>query len=447
MNLFGTDGIRGRCGQFPLDNTTLQKIGFALSKHTKNTVKNIYLAHDGRESSESIIDNLLKGLLYERDFKIIYLGLFPTPAIPTILSTIDNKDSVGIQITASHNPYSDNGIKIFNELGYKLSSHDEKEINNLVEKCNNFDSANKIKLVVDTKSRNNYINHLLKFYKKNKTYNKNLRIAVDCSNGALSEVISELNLGEGINLEIFNFTPNGKNINQKCGSTYPTFLKNIITNKNRENIDSSDFIDFGISFDGDGDRSIVISDSGKILDGDEQLLLLATQGTKKIKKVVGTKMTNFGIRREFMDSEIKFIETDVGDKYVLTEIIKNDYEIGSESSGHIIHTDSASIPIGDALITLIKFIHLCQSSDKSIDDLYPSNKKYPSKLINIETNNSEKFISDNEQIFIKLRELFLDHGRILIRKSGTQSMVRILLEHKNNEVILQAESLLDKILK
>ena len=135
----------------------------------------------------------------------------------------------------------------------------------------------------------------------------------------------------------------------------------------------------------------------------------------------------------------------IQDKYVLTEIIRNDYEIGSESSGHIIHTDSASILLG-ILITLIKFIHLCQSSDKSIDDLYPSNKKYP-LLINIETNNSEKFISDNEQIFIKLRELFLDHGRILIRKSGTQSMVRILLEHKNNEVILQAESLLDKILK
>ena len=445
MKLFGTDGIRGKYGVFPLDNTTLRKIGAALSEIYAQKISKFFIAHDGRLSHKTIFEELIKGILSSKDYEIIFLDLLPTPSLPYILSEHVNNDAMGIQITASHNPYTDNGLKIFNSDGYKIPIVEENKIQNKIDSIDDVNNEIHFPVIKNQQVIDDYINHLSLYLNKYLVDSKKLNIAIDCANGALSKAIKSLKLPLNISLIIINDDPNGKNINDKCGAVYPEHLSKIIIHNNK-NITSSnnEWIDFGMTFDGDGDRSILISETGRIIDGDEILYILSNSGTKKL--LVGTSMTNFGIRTSLEKIGHEFIETDVGDKYVLDAILKNNAFMGSESSGHVIHTDACKIPIGDAMITLMKIIHTIQINKTSIDKLYPSSLKIPSKLINIETTNSKEFINNNDSKFKKVEELLCEDGRIFVRESGTQSMVRILIEHKSSATLENAEEIIKSIL-
>ena len=445
MKLFGTDGIRGKYGVFPMDNLTVRKIGAVISEIYTQRISKFFIAHDGRSSHKIIYEELLKGILSSKNSEIIFLDLLPTPSISYILSERVKNNAMGIQITASHNPYTDNGLKIFNSSGYKISLSEEKIIQEKLELIDNVNNKINISVIKDQQYIDEYINFLSNYSNKYLDDSKNLNIAIDCANGASSKVIKSIRLPPNISLTIFNDKPNGKNINDKCGAVYPEYLSKVII-QNNKNITSSDsgWIDFGMTFDGDGDRSLLISESGRIIDGDEILFILSKNCNEK--SLVGTSMTNFGIRMSLENIGHKFLETDVGDKYVLDAILNNNAFMGSESSGHVIHTDACKIPLGDAMITLIKIIHAIQLSDMSIDKIYPKSLKVPSKLINIETSNPKEFINYNYLNFKKLEELLSENGRIFVRESGTQSMVRILIEHKSLDILENAEKIIESIL-
>ena len=436
MILFGTDGIRGRYGDFPLDDSTIKKIGCSIAKSFGNTVKKVIIGHDGRESCGAILDSLTDGINFINNYDIINLELFPTPSLPLILSKNDSEDAIGIEITASHNPYLDNGIKIFNKNGYKISSALERKIEEIVATQNDVNKTSSTKFINSSPMKSVYIDFISGLLSSIKKCPTNLNVAVDCANGATSRVINDITFPDNISLNIFNNSPNGVNINDKCGAVYPEYLSNIISKINKKN--DMEHIDFGICFDGDGDRAILIDSSGNILDGDD-LLYIFSSDTKISNKVVGTVMTNFGIRRSLKENGIDFIESDVGDKNVLEAMITHDAFLGAESSGHIIQSGLASIPIGDGLITMTKIIDLLCTRNKKIEELYPVNLKIPSKLININSSSPEQLLKDNNLIFSNVEEILGNSGRIFVRKSGTQSLIRVLIEHESNEVLELAE--------
>tara|TARA_B100001093_G_scaffold515619_1_gene592333 strand:- start:1106 stop:2449 length:1344 start_codon:yes stop_codon:yes gene_type:complete len=446
MKLFGTDGIRGAYGDFPMDNPTIKKIGLALSKILDNNIKNIYIAHDGRESFKSVYKNLLEGIFFEKKYSIKYLGMLPTPALPFILSYNKSQDSIGIQITASHNPYNDNGIKIFGHNGYKISRNEEKAIEEIVNSQDSFQKEIDCDFNIDQSSVNLYTHYLSEKLTKNIKFKRKLNIALDCSNGAVSNIVKSLTLPTNVSFTLLNNFPNGKNINNNCGAVYPENLSQFIKNVNKKcDKNNNEWIDFGIAFDGDGDRTILISDSGKIIDGDEILYILSTCNFPVASTIVGTVMTNYGIRTSFDKLGYNFIETAVGDKNVLEGIIQHNAKIGSESSGHVIHTDTNIIPIGDAMITLIEIIHLLAASESTIDELYPESLKIPSELINIKVTDKESWIKNNFTNFKKIEEILNEDGRILIRESGTQSLIRILIEHRSENTLSKAMKIINNI--
>ena len=447
MKLFGTDGVRGTYGNFPMDNPTIKKIGLALSKILDNNIKNIYIAHDGRESFKSVYRNLLEGILFEKAYSIKFLGMLPTPALPFILSHNKSQDSIGIQITASHNPYNDNGIKIFGHNGYKISRNEEKAIEEIVNSQDNFQKEIDCDLNVDQSTVDLYSHYLSEKLTKDIKFKKKLNIALDCSNGAVSNIFKSLIVPNNISFVLLNNLSNGKNINHNCGAVYPENLSQFIKDTNRKHDkNNNEWIDFGIAFDGDGDRTILISDSGKIIDGDEILYILSTSNFPTTSTIVGTVMTNYGIRTSFDKLGYNFIETAVGDKNVLEGIIQHKAKIGSESSGHVIHTDTNIIPIGDAMITLIKIIHLLVTSNSTIDELYPESLKIPSELINVTVTNKKSWIKNNFTNFKKVEEILNEDGRILIRESGTQPLIRILIEHRSENILSKAKEIINNII-
>lgn len=448
MKLFGTDGIRGKYGDYPLDKSTIKKIGFAIS-HILNDgkIEKIFISHDGRESHGSILSNLIKGISSDHKYEIIYLDLLPTPAMSFILNNT-SLDSIGIQITASHNPYTDNGIKIFNKLGFKINQFQENEIEKIVDSEDEIMKNNILDISHDNTYRGLYINFLSELVSTISKTSQKLNIAVDCANGATSKVISDINWPKNISFTIVNNSPNGQNINDKCGAVHPEYLSNLVYESNKKN--KSDYIHFGICFDGDGDRAIIIDSMGNILDGDDLLYLFAYYLKPDVSeqvKVVGTVMTNYGIRNNLEKHGITFLETDVGDKNVLEAIMNNNAYIGAESSGHIIHTNIPGVPIGDGLITLIKFIHLLFKLNKNISDIYPASNKIPSKLININIDSTSQidFKEKHLIIFTKVEKMLKNNGRILIRKSGTQPLIRVLIEHESEKILNEAELLIKSI--
>ena len=447
MKLFGTDGVRGTYGNFPMDDPTIKKIGSALSKILDNNIKNIYIAHDGRESFKSVYENLIEGILFEKTYSIKFLGMLPTPALPFILSHNKSQDSIAIQITASHNPYNDNGIKIFGHNGYKISRNEEKAIEEIVNSQDNFQKEIDCDLDVDQSSVDLYTHYLSERLTKDIKFKKKLNIALDCSNGAVSNIFKSLTIPNNISFVLLNNLPNGKNINDNCGAVYPENLSQFIKENNRKHHkNNNEWIDFGIAFDGDGDRTILISDGGKIIDGDEILYILSTCNLPVTSTIVGTVMTNYGIRTSFDKLGYNFIETAVGDKNVLEGIIQHKAKIGSESSGHVIHTDTNIIPIGDAMITLIKIIHLLVTSNSTIDEIYPQSLKIPSELINITVTNKESWMKKNFTNFKKVEEILNEDGRILIRESGTQPLIRILIEHRSENTLSKAKEIINNII-
>lgn len=430
--LFGTDGVRGVAG-VELTSNLAMEIGKAAAyvlTRNKDNVK-VIIGNDGRESSDMLVAALKAGL-YSLGVSVLDVQLIPTPAISYLVEYY--KMDAGIMVTASHNSYEYNGIKIFDSNGYKLPDEVEDEI----EKCirDDFDyPVSKIgRPLKERDATKNYGNYLLDCVKK---YNPNvsfssLNIAIDASNGAASNVSEYVYSKLGCNYHIINNRPNGTNINDKCGSMYPEVLGEYVV-KNK--------LDVGVCYDGDADRAIFIDNLGNIIDGDYAMSIIGLDLKKKDKlnnnTIVGTVMNNLGFINFCKDNDIDFIATKVGDRYVLEELKLGGFSLGGEQSGHVILKDYANTGDGE-LTSLILFSILADSSIK-LSDLSNIMIKYPQVLINVKISNDKKsdfYMNDKiKNSIIKVEDLLGTDGRVLVRPSGTEPLIRVMLEGKDFELI------------
>lgn len=430
--LFGTDGIRG-IANIELTTELAMQVGKATAKIVKKySVKKplIIIGMDTRISSEILCNALVAGICAMGvDVKI--LGVIPTPAVAFLIS-IYNADA-GIMISASHNPAEFNGIKIFNSEGYKLSDEIENEIEDIINNsekheiyCN---SKNIGSVTYDKNAKKYYIEHL-----KNTVSNslKNMKIAVDTANGAASYTAEELFNGLGAKTYMLFDKPNGININENCGSTHMENLKKFVIDNN---------MDIGIAFDGDADRCLLIDELGNEIDGDQIMAVCAfnmKQKGKLIKNaVVGTIMTNMGFIKFCNDNDINFVTTKVGDKFVLEKMLLEGYNFGGEQSGHVIFKDYATT--GDGQLTAIQVLNLLKMSGKKLSELIKVMKQYPQITQNIEVTNQTKldFYTNVsiQRVIEELKKELGETGRIVVRPSGTEPKIRIMVEGEDEQRI------------
>lgn len=430
--LFGTDGVRGVAG-VELTSNLAMEIGKAAAyvlTRNKDNVK-VIIGNDGRESSDMLVAALKAGL-YSLGVSVLDVQLIPTPAISYLVEYY--KMDAGIMVTASHNSYEYNGIKIFDSNGYKLPDEVEDEI----EKCirDDFDYpvskiGRPLKERDATKDYGNYLLDCVKKYNPNVSFSS-LNIAIDASNGAASNVSEYVYSKLGCNYYIINNRPNGTNINDKCGSMYPEVLGEYVV-KNK--------LDVGVCYDGDADRAIFIDNLGNIIDGDYAMSIIGLDLKKKDKlnnnTIVGTVMNNLGFINFCKDNDIDFIATKVGDRYVLEELKLGGFSLGGEQSGHVILKDYANTGDGE-LTSLILFSILADSSIK-LSDLSNIMIKYPQVLINVKISNDKKsdfYMNDKiKNSIIKFEDLLGTDGRVLVRPSGTEPLIRVMLEGKDLELI------------
>ena len=432
--LFGTDGIRG----VALDELTeelVYKLGVSLATIINKTKNNstVTIAKDTRISS-NIFEKILIDTLTNNGINIIKLGIIPTPATSYLTNLY--KADYGIMITASHNPWQYNGIKIFNSNGYKIPDELELELEDLI---NNFkENNNKEKkgtILNKYNPINDYVNHLINSLNSNL---EGLNIAIDVANGATSNTAELLFKKLKCNAIILNNNYNGHNINENCGSTHIEYIKKyVIENK----------LDAGIAYDGDGDRCIIVDNKGNILDGDTLLAIFSKY--LQINTIVGTIMSNLGLIKYCKKNNINFVSTKVGDRYVLERMLEDNYILGGEQSGHIILRDYMNT--GDGELSSIKLLEIVKTNKLSLNSLSNIFNKYPQITENININNNKKYkltnlINNNEEIN-KLKKKISNDYRILIRASGTEALIRVTIEGKDIEIINKIKKEILNIIK
>ena len=422
---FGTDGIRGEFGEYPYTRNFFRVLGASISKtffSEENKNNSVIIGSDTRESSDEIINLLAEGL-QSVDCKIDTAGVVPTPAIAHF--TKEKNYTIGIMVSASHNLYYDNGIKIFNALGHKISIDKENLIEDYIEtlKDNEFKNNNTILNNVSIEIKNEYIKFCLKQSKKFST--NNINVTLDLANGSNYQIAEKVFEEFGFNIFAYNNKPNGKNINKNCGSTSINNLPDLVKRNNS---------DYGLSMDGDGDRIVIVNNDGKILDGDDILYTIIRGklfNKEEVKGVVGTIMTNLAFENFLKKEKIKFLRTSVGDKNVLEAMIKNGFTIGGETSGHILLLDK--LTSGDSIIASLVFLYYSSILKSSGENDFL--KKFPQKITNLKIN---KNLPENI-INIAIRETLDKYSdnkiRLIIRKSGTESCVRIMVEAESDKIV------------
>ena len=425
---FGTDGIRG-----PISSKTspdfILKLGWAAGEVFKDQGISSFIIGKDTRISGYMLEAALQAGIISSGLNVRLVGPLPTPAISYLVSTF--KSQAGIVISASHNSYEDNGIKFFDDKGQKISDELELLIEQKIsEPIKVVEPENLGKAARLTDASGRYIEYCKNSLSKEISLN-NLKIVIDTANGAAYDVAPKVFRELGAEVVAISDDPNGLNINQNCGSTDLNVLKKAVLDNNA---------DFGIAFDGDGDRLIIVDSEAKALDGDDILFLLAkfkfeNQIVLGSKGVVGTEMTNKGLENALSEMGIELVRSKVGDKYVLEKLLELGWQLGGEQSGHIICLDS--VATGDAIIAAIKFFEAFLTFGKPLNEILGSFKKYPQILTNIEVANAEsilankKFKNSCEKVQKEISEF---DGKILVRKSGTESLLRILVETKDSKV-------------
>ena len=416
---FGTDGIRG-----PVTSTMnplfVTKLGWAAGSVLKEEgISKVLIGKDTRISGYMFESALQAGFI-SAGMDVTLLGPLPTPGVSYLANS---NNQVGLVISASHNLFEDNGIKFFNRDGQKFSSELEKRIETkLTQEMIGVESINLGKASRMSDAQGRYI----EFCKSSFTDLdlNGLSIILDCANGATYSVAPKVFSELGANVETIGASPDGININQNCGSTSPNAIKEAIIKGS---------YDIGIAFDGDGDRILIVNSDGDILDGDDILYILSKEIPNN-SGVVGTLMTNKALELYFQNEGIEFSRADVGDKYVLQRLIERSWSLGGEPSGHIICLDSA--PTGDAIVAALKFLNAIKDKEFSIEKSLEGFKKFPQTLINLKVNNPNKIII-SDKFWEKVTEIELqlgEDGRVLIRPSGTEPLIRIMVESKDSGI-------------
>ncbi len=422
MKYFGTDGIRGNVEKILTPDLTL-KIGKAAGKvFKKNDIDKICIGIDPRVSS-SFLKDILIGALNSQGINVVDLGIVSTPVVS--FTIINNKDiEAGIMVSASHNPYYDNGIKFFGSDGKKIIEKMEKEIESKIEekiKVNLDSIGQKIK---DEKYVWDYINYCI----SQGVNLKGKKIALDCSNGSSFAIAPKIFEELGSEVAVIANKPNGYNINDNVGSTHTETLSKFV--KQGE-------FDFGFSYDGDADRIMLINSLGEVLDGDYIIYILAKYFKKNnslIKNsIVSTVMTNLGFKNAIKALEVENFETSVGDKYVMRELDKQGINLGGEQSGHIIISDL--LPTGDGILCSVILAKLIIENEIDLIEIKKELVKYPQTLINCKCEDKDK-VMNNKELFEEievLEEKMGTNGRILVRASGTENLIRVMVEHQNED--------------
>ncbi|MDM1018835.1 phosphoglucosamine mutase [Acinetobacter sp. VNK23] len=420
MSYFGTDGIRGKFGQMPITPEFALKLGFAAGKVLKrNSPKNkpiVVLGKDTRLSGY-ILEAALQSGLNAAGVYVHLLGPLPTPAIAHLTRALHAH--AGIVISASHNPYFDNGIKFFSSEGKKLPDHLQDEINQELEKELLIeDTANLGKSVRVKDANGRYI----EFCKSSFPYHfdlNDLKIVVDCAHGAAYNVGPSVfrELGAKV-ISLYN-EPDGLNINENCGSTHPEQLQKAVVEHQA---------DLGIAFDGDADRVVMVDRNGQLIDGDHILYILATQAKNKPAGVVGTVMSNMALELALQQANVGFVRAKVGDRYVLQALEENAWAIGGEPSGHILTLDKSTT--GDAIIAALQVLTVMVEQGKALHELVAGFELFPQVLVNVRLQQmiDPYSIPVLVEEFEKAEQQLQGRGRLLIRKSGTEPVIRVMVE-------------------
>ncbi|MFC2169701.1 phosphoglucosamine mutase [Acidobacteriota bacterium] len=426
--LFGTDGIRARAGQFPLDYSTICRLGMALISLLKEIElqPRVLVGRDTRESGEWLEQALLQGIT-ENGGEAVSLGIVPTSAVS--LLTKENSFSAGIVISASHNPYQDNGIKIFSSQGIKIPESWEGKLERTLTSEKKEIPKKETKITQASFLSRDYLSFLQSKFPAGSLMRK-IKIILDCSNGASSFFAPKLFSELGFEVIAINKTPDGQNINSECGSLYPENLAKKVLETNA---------DIGIAYDGDADRAIWVDEKGKILNGDHTLFVLSQfMKEKKLLKsdyVVATTMSNIGLEEALKSLDIKLFRTEVGDRYVFEQMKKLNANLGGEQSGHTIFLDDC--PTGDGILTSIKMIEVMITLEKPLSKLTSSLKEYPQVLNNVRVEKKENFHHYPEIIntIEEIKSQLENSGRMNVRYSGTEPLARIMIEGKDQRQI------------
>ena len=437
--LFGTDGIRGIVGE-DLTHELAMKVGeasaYVLGKKDDLVV---LVGRDTRISGQMLASALSAGLM-SQGAKVIDLGVVPTPAVSYLVKKY--KASMGAMISASHNPSEYNGIKLFDGEGFKLPDATENEIEKYLlgkavpttTKVGTYD-------VCDT-AIDDYTDHIVKSSKK---INKDLKIVVDCANGSASTTAPVLFDKLGLNVVLMNYEYDGFNINDKAGSTHMEGLVKKVKKLKA---------DVGIAYDGDADRCLMIDETGELVDGDQIMAIssLAMKNNKKLTNntLVGTVMSNLGLVKFCEQYGIDFVATKVGDRYVLEKMLECNYKVGGEQSGHVIFKDFANT--GDGELTSIQILNTMTKEGKKLSELASIMKRYPQVLINVKVKEEAKGQYENDgdvtEVIQKIEAEMAGEGRVLIRPSGTEALIRVMIEGLDQKVIdKQAKEIADVIKK
>ena len=438
---FGTDGIRGTVNQGNITGEKFFKFGLSAATYFKNQKKTkqiAIIAKDTRLSGYTLEPALVSGLA-AGGMHIYTLGPLPTNGLAMLTKTM--KANMGIMITASHNPYYDNGLKLFGPDGLKLSDKIEKKIEKLID-AKNTKQLTEPKLLGRVKRLENGNDIYIKILKKNFPSNFNLKgtkIVLDCANGAAYKAAPKLLKDLGGKVISIGVNPNGFNINHKCGSTYPFKIQSAVK-KYKAHV--------GISFDGDADRIIMCDENSKIIDGDQIIAMLAQRWkAKKILKggVIGTLMSNYGLENFLRKEKIKFYRSKVGDRYVKEKMKKLNFNLGGEQSGHIILGKFATT--GDGLMVALEVLFSLRKGKKA-SRLLNVFKPLPQKLENV-TVKDKNVINSNKckKAILEANQLMIGHGRLLIRKSGTEPKIRIMGESHNEKLILKCIKIIKRSIK
>ena len=445
MKLFGTDGIRGRVNTYPMTPENALRIGMAAAivlgkeHHGRNT---ILIGKDTRLSGYMIESALTSGIC-SMGMNVTLVGPLPTPGIAFLTRTL--RIDAGVVISASHNPFYDNGIKFFSYNGFKLPDDIEKKIEELV-RDNSFEryrakgeEVGKAYRLDDATGR--YIEYIKSTLKKGVTF-EGMKVVVDCANGAAYKTTPWLLRELGAEVISINDSPDGININDRCGALHMEGIrKAVILHK----------ADVGIAHDGDADRTLLCDEKGRIIDGDQIMGMCAvdmdTRGTLKKNTVVATVMSNLGLEKYFEKNGIKLLRTKVGDRYVAEKMLADDYNFGGEQSGHIIFLDYNTT--GDGQITAMQVLNLMRNKNTSLSKLASPIKLFPQVLMNVEVEKKQDIrtvpaIMDA----LKAAEQRLDgRGRILVRPSGTEPKIRVMLEGDDIKLINRLGRTIAKVIR
>ena len=439
-NFFGTDGIRGEVGVEPITADFLLEVGWAVGSVLRESGSaSVIIGKDTRVSGY-LFESALEAGFLSAGVNVGMLGPMPSPAIAYLTQAFGA--TAGVVISASHNPYQDNGVKFFSSKGVKLSDDVQKAIEKkLATPMISVNSA----AIGKAKRYGQALGRYIEFCKS--TFDKtcdlsNLKIIIDCANGATYHIAEDVFTELGATIIMINNTPDGYNINRNCGATDTRQLQHEVLKQSAN---------LGIAFDGDGDRLIMVDHLGEKVDGDELVYIIASawsnNGGLKSNTVVGTKMTNLGVRKALLELGLTFIEADVGDRHVMDELINNNAILGGEGSGHIICLNKSTS--GDAIIAALQVLEVISKTSETLYDLKSKMTKYPQVLLNIKTD-SDVDLKNNSKLadaISYIESKLSDTGRILIRNSGTEALVRVMVECNDLELATESANYLADVIK